>query len=30
MLHPKTRVESGVMAAEAEALVLDFFKRLRD
>jgi tRNA(adenine34) deaminase len=30
MLHPKTRVENGIMAVEAEALVLDFFKKLRD
>src|SRR5690606_28980690 len=30
MLHPKTQVFSGTMAKEAESLVLDFFKKLRD
>ena len=30
MLHPKTKIFSGTMAAEAERLVLDFFKKLRD
>ena len=30
MLHPKTQVFSGMMAEEAEKLVLDFFKKLRD
>jgi len=30
MLHPKTQVFSGTMAAQAEKLVLDFFKKLRD
>lgn len=30
MLHPKTQVFAGMMAEEAERLVLDFFKKLRD
>lgn len=30
MLHPKTRFQGGIMAPESEALVLDFFKKLRD
>lgn len=30
MLHPKTKIFSGILAAEAEQLVLDFFKKLRD
>ncbi|OOG70432.1 nucleoside deaminase [Algoriphagus sp. A40] len=30
MLHPKTQVFSGMLAEEAEKLVLDFFKKLRD
>ena len=30
MLHPKTKVFSGLMAADSERLVLDFFKKLRE
>ncbi|MBC6365531.1 nucleoside deaminase [Algoriphagus sp. AK58] len=30
MLHPKTKVFSGLMAKESEQLVLDFFKKLRE
>jgi tRNA(adenine34) deaminase len=30
MLHPKTRVFSGILAKESEQLVLDFFKKLRE
>ena len=30
MLHPKTQIFSGTLAGEAERLVLDFFKKLRD
>jgi tRNA(adenine34) deaminase len=30
MLHPKTQVFVGSMAEEAETLVRDFFKKLRD
>jgi tRNA(adenine34) deaminase len=30
MLHPKTQVFSGILAAESERLVLDFFKKLRE
>jgi tRNA(adenine34) deaminase len=30
MLHPKTQVFAGLMAEEAERLVVDFFKKLRD
>lgn len=30
MLHPKTKVFSGIMAKEAESLVLEFFKKLRE
>jgi tRNA(adenine34) deaminase len=29
MLHPKTQVFSGILAKEAEQLVLEFFKKLR-
>ncbi|GAA0877583.1 nucleoside deaminase [Algoriphagus jejuensis] len=30
MLHPKTQVFSGMMAEQAEKLVLDFFRKLRE
>lgn len=30
MLHPKTKVFSGTLGQEAEKLVLDFFKKLRE
>mgnify|MGYP002335757374 CR=1 FL=1 len=30
MLHPKTKVFSGILADQAEQLVLDFFKKLRE
>jgi len=30
MLHPKTKVFSGLMAQESEKLLLDFFKKLRE
>lgn len=30
MLHPKTKVFSGLMAKESEQLLLDFFKKLRE
>jgi tRNA(adenine34) deaminase len=30
MLHPKTQVFTGILAAESEILVLEFFKKLRD
>ncbi|RIW18150.1 nucleoside deaminase [Algoriphagus lacus] len=30
MLHPKTKVFSGILAGQAEQLVLDFFKKLRE
>jgi len=30
MLHPKTKVFSGLMAKESEQLMLDFFKKLRE
>lgn len=30
MLHPKTKIFSGIMAKESETLVLDFFKKLRE
>ncbi|MDQ1086832.1 MULTISPECIES: nucleoside deaminase [unclassified Siphonobacter] len=29
LLHPKTRVTSGIMAAETEQQLLDFFRKLR-
>ncbi len=29
LLHPKTRVSSGVMGAETEKQLLDFFRKLR-
>lgn len=29
LLHPKTRLETGVLAAESEALLANFFQRLR-
>ena len=30
MLHPKTKIFSGLMAQESEKLLLDFFKKLRE
>ncbi|WP_026952950.1 nucleoside deaminase [Algoriphagus mannitolivorans] len=30
MLHPKTKVFSGILEKEAQILVTDFFKKLRD
>lgn len=30
MLHPKTKVFSGLMAKESEVLIQDFFKKLRE
>jgi tRNA(adenine34) deaminase len=30
MLHPKTKVLDGLMAKECEALMLEFFKKLRE
>jgi tRNA(adenine34) deaminase len=30
MLHPKTKVFSGLMAKESEQLILEFFKKLRE
>lgn len=30
MLHPKTQVFSGILSAESESLVLEFFRRLRE
>lgn len=30
MLHPKTRVFSGVLSEQAEKLVLEFFRKLRE
>lgn len=30
LLHPKTKVSTGIMARECEQLLLDFFKRLRN
>lgn len=30
VLHPKTEVKTGVMAKESEALLLEFFKKLRE
>jgi tRNA(adenine34) deaminase len=30
MLHPKTKVFSGLMAQDSEKLLLDFFKKLRE
>lgn len=30
MLHPKTQIFSGLMAPEAEQLMLSFFKKLRE
>ena len=29
LLHPKTRLETGVLAAESEMLLANFFRRLR-
>ncbi|QKZ11891.1 nucleoside deaminase [Spirosoma sp. KUDC1026] len=29
LLHPKTRIETGVLADESQALLLNFFRRLR-
>ncbi|GMQ31474.1 nucleoside deaminase [Algoriphagus confluentis] len=30
MLHPKTKVFSGILKEESETLVLDFFRKLRE
>ncbi len=29
LLHPKTRIETGVLASESETLMANFFRRLR-
>lgn len=30
ILHPKTKVESGIMEMDCQSLLLDFFKRMRN
>ncbi len=30
MLHPKTQVSSGLLSEEAEKLILEFFKKMRE
>ena len=30
IIHPKTKIKEGVLASESEALIKDFFKKLRD
>ncbi len=30
VLHPKTKIENGLMAKESEALLLEFFRKLRN